>query len=394
MRQHVYLSSNFWDGLWIIQQPTCHEIQRREPVLYVERFVSLFTVLRYPGLWPRLFTWMLGPRRRGPRLRLLAPLPLFHLGHRFPRLFRLEFALQRLWIRLWAGPPPAGGRVLWMDNPMYACAPGTMGETLAVYHVADETSAFPTSHAETMARLEADMLGRVQLVFAAAQQLRDHKARLNPHAYTVWNAIDAGVFATEPDPDTFADLEAVPAPRVIFVGVLDQWCDLELLEAAARALPRVGMVFVGPVRVEAGALAALPNVHFLGRRDRAAVPGFLRRCAASLVIFRRIPLTERIVPLKIFEALAAGIMPVCTPFSPDLAALEASGLVRLAATAPELAAQVEAAIAADTPAERERLSAWGLRQTWAERWREMSELIDRRIAGLAAGPADAVPAHF
>ena len=79
MRQHVYLSSNFWDGLWIIQQPTCDQIARHEPVLYVERHVSLFTILRYPRLWTRLFTWMAGARTRGPHLRVLAPLPLFHV---------------------------------------------------------------------------------------------------------------------------------------------------------------------------------------------------------------------------------------------------------------------------------------------------------------------------
>ncbi len=64
MRQHVYLSSNFWDGLWIIQQPTCDQIARHAPVLYVERHVSLFTILRYPRLWKRLFTWMSGARSR------------------------------------------------------------------------------------------------------------------------------------------------------------------------------------------------------------------------------------------------------------------------------------------------------------------------------------------
>ena len=30
-RTHVYLSSNFWNGLWIIQQPTANEIARQEP---------------------------------------------------------------------------------------------------------------------------------------------------------------------------------------------------------------------------------------------------------------------------------------------------------------------------------------------------------------------------
>ena len=379
MRQHVYLSSNFWDGLWIIQQPTCDEIARHEPVLYVERHVSLFTILRYPRLWKRLFAWMAGARSQGPHLRVLAPLPLFHMGHQVPWLFRLEWAIQRRWIRRWADPAPEGGRVLWMDNPMFSCVPGTMGESLSIYHVADEPSAFKESNARIMQRLEADMLGRVGLVFAAAEQLRDHKAQLNSNAHTVWNAIDASAFANEPPAAAFADIERIPAPRVIFVGVLDEWCDLPLLDAAAARLPRVQFLFVGPVRVDASALKARPNVHFLGRRDRSLIPGILRRAAASLVAFRCIPLTERIVPLKIFEALAAGIIPICTPFSADLRRLESQGLLRIGATADQFVEQIELAVAADTPAERRRLSEFGLKQTWADRWRDMFELIEQRL---------------
>ena len=170
-RLHIYLSSNFWDGLWIVQQPTCNEIRRDESVLYVERFVSIFTILRYPELWRRLFTWLRGARRIERNLWVLAPLPLFHLGHRAPRLFDLEFAVQGRWIRWWAARVPGSARVLWIDNPLYSCAVGTMGEAASVYHVADEVSAFPTSHVKTIKRLEQGVLRKVDVVFAAAEQL-------------------------------------------------------------------------------------------------------------------------------------------------------------------------------------------------------------------------------
>ncbi len=390
MRQHLYLASNLWDDLWIIQQPTCNEIRREEPVLYVERFVSVFTILRYPKLWRRLFTWMAGARPRGKNLRILAPLPLFHLGHRVPWLFRLEFLLQRAWIRWWVGREPTGDRVLWMDNPLYAGVPGTMGERLSVYHVADQVSAFQTSDAAIMNRLEAMLLDRVDLVFVAAEQLRQDKARRNPHAFTIWNAIDATAVEDDPDAAALRAVEAIPEPRIAFVGVLAEWCDMEMLEAAAGKLPDVHLVFVGPVRADTSRLARRPNVHFLGRQDRGLVPGILRRCSASLVIFRLTALTERIIPLKIFEALAAGVIPICTPFSRDLDALADQGLVRLAASPDELVAQIRAATAADTPAERERLAEFGLRQTWTERWREMSGLIDRRLADTNDGSPSSV----
>src|SRR5690242_2444371 len=137
-RLHIYLSSNFWDGLWIIQQPIANEIGKNEPVLYVERMVSVFTVLRYPYLWKRLFTWVRGLRHASGSVYLLAPLPLFHLGHRFPRLLALELRVQRWWIEQHARRLGNGDRVLWLDNPIFAAAIPLIRSEMVVYHVADE----------------------------------------------------------------------------------------------------------------------------------------------------------------------------------------------------------------------------------------------------------------
>ncbi len=375
-RSHIYLSSNWWDALWIIQQPIANEIAREEPVLYVEGFVSWFTVLRYPSRWKRLFAWLRGARRVSPTLRLLAPLPLFHLGHRVPWLFRLEFALQRWWIRWWARRDRAQVRVLWMDNPLYESAVGRMGETLAVYHVADEITAFPGTHPGTVAGLEQKMLRKVDYVFAAAQRLADDKRQWNPRTHTVWNAIDVKAFEREPPAAAVADVEAIAPPRVAFVGVLDRWVDLDLLALTAGRLPQVHFLLVGPSHVDHRALRALPNVHFLGRRDRLVVPAILKRCSASLVPFRKIKLTERIVPLKIFEALAAGIVPVCTDFSVDLETLERDGFALVARGAEAFVAAVERAVAGDSPETRRRLSHFGQQQTWHARWDQMRAVLD------------------
>src|SRR5207245_10135591 len=135
------------------------------------------------------------------------------------------------------------------------------------------------------------------------------------------------------------------------------------LELAARGLGRVSFVLVGPSNVDDRALRALPNVHFLGRRDRLLVPYILGRCSASLVPFRKTKLTERIVPLKVFEALAAGILPLCTDFSIDLKSLERDGHALIARSPEAFVEAVEQAVASDTPAGRRRLSAYGRDQT-------------------------------
>jgi len=374
-RQHLYLSTLMWDGLWIIQQPICNEIQREEPVLFVERFVSVFTVLRYPRLWRRLFTWMRGARRVSANLRVLAPLPLFHLGHRFPRVFSVEFAIQRWWILLWARRKPGYRRVLWLDHPQLHCAIGQMAESFAVYHVGDEPSEFRTSHRATVTRLEQETLRKASVVFAAADELARARQTQNPRTYAISNAIDTAAFTTDIPEMELADVDAIPSPRVGFIGVLDTWVDLELLEATANALPGIGFVIVGPSRVNDRRLRSLSNCYFLGPRSRRLVPGILRRLSASLVPFASTALTARIVPAKVFEALAAGIVPVCTPFSPNLDVFERRRLALVGRTRAEYISLVGEAVASDTPERRAELSDFGLRQTWSERWKQMSQIL-------------------
>jgi len=374
-REHIYLCSLMWDDFWIIQQPICNEIQKEEPVLFVERPVSIFTVVRYPELWRRLFAWLRGARTVSPNLQVLAPLPLFHLGHRFPRLFMLEFAIQRRWILLWAGRRSGRTRVLWLDNPLFECAIGRMHESVAVYHVGDEMGEFRASHRPTVSRLEARALQKASVVFAAAEELARARHLTNPRTFAIWNAIDISLFEAELPDAAFADVRAIAAPRVGFIGVLDTWVDLGLFEATARALPEVSFLVVGPSRVNDQILRGLPNVHFLGARHRRYVPGILRLVSASLVPFRANALTQNIVPAKVFEALAAGVVPVCTAFSSNLDVLEEQGLILVARTAPQYVEFVRQAISDDTPARRAKLGEFGLRQTWSERWRNMKEIL-------------------
>ena len=124
-------------------------------------------------------------------------------------------------------------------------------------------------------------------------------------------------------------------------------------------------------------------MHLLGLRDRRSIPSLLHLCSASLVPFRRTVLTERLVPLKVFEALAAGIRPVCTYFSADLETLERENILTVARSAGAFIAGVREAIAKDGPSTRERLAQYGRFHTWPARWRQMDDIIRQRLADRA-----------
>jgi teichuronic acid biosynthesis glycosyltransferase TuaH len=128
-----------------------------------------------------------------------------------------------------------------------------------------------------------------------------------------WLAISA-------PPDWFAEL---PGPRFLYVGTLDSRLDVDAVIAVARAWPEGSIVLAGP-RADRDHLAALerePNVTFPGPVPRKQVAALVHAADACLVPHRRLPLTEAMSPLKIYEYLAGG-GPVAATDLPPLRGIE------------------------------------------------------------------------
>jgi len=269
----------------------------------------------------------------------------------------------------------SGDRVLWVDNPLYQGALGTLGECISIYHLADEISAFASSHPGSVAAQERALLAKVDLVFAAADQLAAEKRRFHPRVTAIWNAMDPAVFDAPEPTAAIAEVEAIPPPRVAYIGSLESWVDTDVLALAASRLPHVHFVLVGPAIVSDRPLRAFANVHLLGARARPVIPVVLRRCSASLVPFKKNQLTERVLPIKVFEALAAGIRPIATAFSKDLEVLEGQGYLVVTRSPDDFVGAIEQAIGEDTATQRRHYSQFGRRQTWKERWKQMDQVI-------------------
>jgi len=152
------------------------------------------------------------------------------------------------------------------------------------------------------------MLAKVDVVFAAAEQLSEDKRRWQPDTHTIWNAIDTSTFGADVSGPKIANIETIPTPRVAFVGVVDEWVDLELLYLAATRLPQIHFAVVGPVKVSVERLRSLPNVHFLGKKPHTDVHAYMRHADVNVMCYRAEPggWWTDIYPLKLHEYLAVG----------------------------------------------------------------------------------------
>jgi glycosyltransferase involved in cell wall biosynthesis len=222
---------------------------------------------------------------------------------------------------------------------------------------------------------------RADLVITTSENLRRSREALNPHTYTVLNAADSEIFnkALDPESPVPADLSAIPAPRIAAVGMHDSRLDVDAIEAIARADQAWHVVLIGPLKagqVDEPRLRRLPNVHLLGEKPRAELPGYLKGVSAALIPYRSTELTRNIFPLKLFEYLAAGV-PVVAGGLPELA--DYADVIGVAASPSDYPGLVRDAITTDSAEKRAARVALAAENTWDTRVEQISGLVEEAL---------------
>ncbi|HTY40964.1 MAG TPA: glycosyltransferase [Thermoanaerobaculia bacterium] len=229
-----------------------------------------------------------------------------------------------------------------------------------VYDCLDAHEAFAANRPGVLDAPERALAAEADMVVATSAALARRLAARRSDVRLLPNAGDPGPFARlEPPRRSPRDLV------VGYVGAVDDWFDAPLVAALARLRPQWRFEIVGGVESPSLELPRAANVLFHGERPYGEMPGFHARFDVEMIPFRPSPLTHATDPVKLYEAAAAGRAVVATSLE-SLRPFAVRGLVRLADTAEEFAAALEAAAAAD-PAEAERRRAFARDNTWDAR---------------------------
>jgi glycosyltransferase involved in cell wall biosynthesis len=253
--------------------------------------------------------------------------------------------------------------LLYFDSPTELGLLDTVAHERSVLRIADRMdgfSAFPPA----MLALEREMARRVDLVIYSARTLQPHVESLGPRrAVCVPNGVDAGHFAApHPAPPEYAGLAR---PIAVYVGAMAEWFDFDLLARAAAAMPDVSFVLIGPDGLARQRLPELPNLHILGPRPFARLPGYLQHADVGLIPFDVAghgKLVHTVNPLKLYEYFACGIPTVAAAWDE----LRATGSpAHLYERPDDFPAVLRAALAA--PRDRDALVAFARRADWSAR---------------------------
>jgi glycosyltransferase involved in cell wall biosynthesis len=272
--------------------------------------------------------------------------------------------------------------ILWTFLPNVNWLLGRLHERMVIYHCVDEYSEFSGVPKDVIVRMERELVQRADIVFTSAEKLCAERREINLRTHFIPHGVDVAHFSRALDPATAVapEIAALPKPVIGFFGLLADWVDLDMIGALARARPQWSFALVGKSQTNLDAVQGLPNVHLIGQRPYAVLPGFCRGFDVGLIPFRMNELTLRVNPLKLREYLAAGLPVVSTPL-PEVVRYQ--GVVRIATTQAGFLQEIEAALTERT-SERDRgRVAMMQREGWEARVGEMSRLIEERLMEAA-----------
>ncbi len=265
--------------------------------------------------------------------------------------------------------------ILWVAIPTAAEMAGRLDEKLLLYQVSDKYDANEDSalSAQVIRRYDRQLKDTADVVLYSGRKL--FLEATEPHRFFLEQAVDFDHFANlkvEPAPE----LEGIPHPILGYFGTMDYVMDTELMTEVARLRPNWHWVLLGLksnlVRISA------PNIHFLGSKPYRDLPSYIRRFDVCVLPWRENNIfTSYGSAIKVREYLATGKPVVMAPLYEYL---QTPGL-RFYRGTQEFIAQVEAALAEDSPALAAQRQGVVKEGTWDERASQLAALIHSLLRG-------------
>jgi glycosyltransferase involved in cell wall biosynthesis len=318
-------------------------------------------------------------RTVAPGLHVLRPLPLPPAGRLGRRLqtealrAQVVLARRRLGLR--------GPVVSWFSVPVAAPLRGRLGEAGSIFYYQDRYDSFSHVDREHLRACVASLARGCSLSVASAAQLRDDLVALGAEPVLVPHGVDTERFAGDPEPPPA--LAGLERPLVGYVGLIDDYLDLDQVLAVADGLRHGTVVLVGRANADVSRLRH-PRVAMLGPRPYDEIPGYLSAFACCLIPFAINRLTEAVNPIKLREYLAAGRPVVSTPL-PEV--VPYGDVVALADEPSEFAHAVLERLQPehDTAAERARRRARVAGDSWDAAAGAIAPLLDRLLPAGGVG---------
>ena len=248
-----------------------------------------------------------------------------------------------------------------------------------VYDCMDLHTGFSISTEHT-AHDEQQLLEKSDLVLATSHFLFKHAKQHNDKVILVPNGTEYEFFHQAAQKIFVKEIQGLNKPIIGYYGAIADWFDTWLVRDLAVNHPEWEFLMIGSTLfADIKPLKNLYNVHLLGEKPYAEIPGYLSHFDVGIIPFKRTPLTDATNPVKMYEYLSAGKPIVATKMDEISHYAE---YVHLCESIGEWEKALQASLAEEkTPELLEKRFAFARENTWESR----AEVIEGELNRLKLG---------
>lgn len=379
----VCISTIDWDFVWQGHQEIMSTLARQgHRVIFIENTgVRNVGLKDFPRIKNRFANWrkgVRGIRKVMDNLYVYAPLVL---PFPYSRTARFINKIMMFWtLGRWTQSMRFDNPIIWTWLPTSLTLEliKFLDGQLVVYYCCGDLQA--SSIGSKKIRKTEDLLLRTaDIVFAHSKAIFDRCSRLTDQVHIFQYGFNREVFARA-QPGHLPDLESVKRPILGYVGGVHKVVDLVLLEKIARAHPDKSLVMVGPLQVDVGGLAKLPNVYFLGQKRYEELPAYIKHFDVGLIPYVLNEYTQTVYPNKLNEYLIMG-KPVISTRLPEVEFFNQcyQNVVSIADGHEDFVDRITEELQRDTESCRARRTALVEKNVWSEKIAAMQRLIQAKL---------------
>jgi glycosyltransferase involved in cell wall biosynthesis len=267
--------------------------------------------------------------------------------------------------------------VLWISNPLLIQLADIVKHKTLIYRIADDVPAFGGVPGK-VDQVIADLIKKADAVFATAKTLLEKYAWAGEKLHYLPNGVDFNHFYNSTDtlPEEF---HTIPSPRAIYVGMIADWFDVDIINDAAKQYPHVSFVLIGEAAIDLSAISSLPNVYVLGGRPYSTIPAYLKNSDVGLIPFKRNRLVESVNPIKLYEYMACGL-PVLSSRWETIEGLGSPAY--LYDSFEEFLEMMDASLSEEI--DRQKLIDFAQKNSWEKQFNKVIQVLDAKQLSLPA----------
>jgi len=216
-----------------------------------------------------------------------------------------------------------------------------------------------------------DLIRKADAVFSCSNYVKSIYRKTRDDIIVIPNGVDYERFAQKNQIEPMC-LKNISRPRIIYVGAIKEWFDINLLCEIAKIKPKYSFIVVGPNNEKIfKETKQQQNIHLLGEMFYEQIPDILAYSDVGIVPFKDCDLIRGVSPIKVYEYLAAEL-PVVSIRWEELV-IQSLPII-LVKNAMEFAHGIEIALQY-SPKRKIELRYYAQKCSWEQRLKELLENV-------------------